>query len=120
MGAFDKIVAFDSYRQRVTHAPRIMHGKTSRVQVENTCPLFSAIGPSTRVGRYHSLVAQENAMPSCLRVTARAEDGEVMAVSHVEHPTFGLQFHPESILTTEGRAMAEGFMGVVRGVARCV
>ena len=99
----------------VTYAPQVMHGKASQVLLDKTCPLFSAIGDDTWVGRYHSLVVQENTMPSCLHVTARTKDGEVMAVCHVEHPTFGLQFHPESILTAEGRAMARGFMDVVRG-----
>jgi anthranilate synthase component 2 len=94
----------------VTYAPHIMHGKSSEVTLDQTCPLFSAIGPHARVGRYHSLVADEATLPSCLRVTARAKGGEVMAVSHVEHPTFGLQFHPESILTPTGHAMAEAFV----------
>ncbi|MBR3225583.1 MAG: hypothetical protein IKF78_09690 [Atopobiaceae bacterium] len=80
---------------------------------DETCPTFCAIGPSTQVGRYHSLIATEDTMPSCLRVTASTEGGEVMAVSHTEHPTFGLQFHPESILTPEGHAMARGFVNVV-------
>ena len=102
----------------VTYAPRVMHGKSSTVLLDETCPVFSAIGPSTQVGRYHSLVVTEAALPACLRVTARTKDGEVMAVSHVKHPTFGLQFHPESILTPDGRAMAEGFMSIVNATGK--
>ncbi len=103
----------EAFGAHITYAPRIMHGKSSRVLLDETCPIFKAVGPSTQVGRYHSLIAKESTMPSCLRVTASTEDGVVMAVSHTEHPTFGLQFHPESILTPEGHAMARGFVNVV-------
>lgn len=104
----------------VTYAPQIMHGKSSLAQVDRTCPLFARVESPTRVGRYHSLVADDATLPACLRVVARTDDGEVMAVQHAEHPTFGLQFHPESILTADGRAMAEGFLEVVRTFARAV
>lgn len=104
----------------VTYAPQIMHGKSSLAQVDRTCPLFAHVESPTRVGRYHSLVADDATLPACLRVVARTDDGEVMAVQHAEHPTFGLQFHPESILTADGRAMAEGFLEVVRTFARAV
>jgi anthranilate synthase component 2 len=97
-----------------------MHGKSSLAQVDRTCPLFARVESPTRVGRYHSLVADDATLPACLRVVARTDDGEVMAVQHAEHPTFGLQFHPESILTADGRAMAEGFLEVVRTFARAV
>ena len=100
---------------RVTYAPEIMHGKSSLIMFDDACPLFASIKFPARVGRYHSLVADEATLPACLQVVARTEDGEVMAVSHVEHPTFGLQFHPESILTPDGRAMVEAFLGVVHG-----
>jgi anthranilate synthase component 2 len=104
----------------VTYAPQIMHGKSSLAQVDRTCPLFARVESPARVGRYHSLVADDATLPACLRVVARTDDGEVMAVQHAEHPTFGLQFHPESILTADGRAMAEGFLEVVRTFARAV
>ena len=65
-----------------------------------------------RVARYHSLAASEESLPECLKVIARTEDGEVMAVQHAEHPTFGVQFHPESILTPDGRAMIENFLAI--------
>lgn len=104
----------------VTYAPQIMHGKSSLAQVDRTCPLFARVESLTRVGRYHSLVADDATLPACLRVVARTDDGEVMAVQHAEHPTFGLQFHPESILTADGRAMAEGFLEVVCTFARAV
>ncbi|MBO7674822.1 MAG: aminodeoxychorismate/anthranilate synthase component II [Atopobiaceae bacterium] len=104
----------EAHGATVTYAPKIMHGKSSPALVDPTCPLFAHVASPTRVGRYHSLVADEATLPPCLKVTARTEDGEVMAVQHVEHPMFGVQFHPESILTPEGRAMARGFLEVVR------
>ena len=67
-----------------------------------------------RVGRYHSLEADATRLPPCLKVTAQTEDGAVMAVQHVEHPTFGLQFHPESILTPAGAQLARNFLALVR------
>lgn len=98
----------------VTYAAEVMHGKSSTLAFDPACPLFSAVKEPLRVGRYHSLAAGEDALPACLRVVARSKDGEVMAVQHKEHPTFGLQFHPESILTPQGRAMAEAFVRLAR------
>lgn len=98
----------------ITYAAQVMHGKSSEILFSEDCPLFSTLTSPVLVGRYHSLMASEEQLPACLRVTARTKDGEIMAVQHVEHPTFGLQFHPESILTPDGRGMAEGFLEVVR------
>lgn len=104
----------EAFGATVGYAPEVMHGKSSIILFDGSCPLFEEIRFPARVGRYHSLVAVDETLPACLKVTARSESGEVMAVQHVEHPTFGVQFHPESILTPEGRAMAEGFMRAVR------
>lgn len=98
---------------KVAYAPQVMHGKPSVVILDRTCPLFYCIPSPAQVGRYHSLVADAESLPPCLKVTARSEDGEIMAVQHVEHPTFGVQFHPESILTPQGEAMAQGFLNAV-------
>ena len=107
---------------RVVPAPHIMHGKASEVTLDTDCPLFAGVGPKAQVARYHSLEADARSLPPCLRVVAANEAGEVMAVSHVEHPTFGLQFHPESILTPAGPAMMRNFLSVVseRAVAGLV
>ena len=64
------------------------------------------------VGRYHSLAAEEETMPSCLKVTARTGDGEIMAVSHTEYKVYGIQFHPESILTPHGNRILENFVKI--------
>jgi anthranilate synthase component 2 len=94
----------------VTHAPRLMHGKQSQVAVDRSCTLFKGLGPSLAAARYHSLAAVEATIPPCLRVTATSDDGQVMAVQHETYPIFGLQFHPESIMTPDGARMLEQFL----------
>lgn len=103
----------EAFGGRVVHAPRLMHGKASQVEVDTSCPLFAGLAPQQQVARYHSLVAEDESLPTCLRVVARSSEGEAMAVAHRSHPTFGLQFHPESILTPEGPAMMRAFLSLV-------
>ena len=67
-----------------------------------------------KVARYHSLAVQKESLPECLVVTAETEDGEIMAVRHKKYPVYGLQFHPESILTPQGRQMVENFLKITR------
>ncbi len=97
----------------IIHAPETMHGKSSVVLFEGDSAIFSGLRFPCTVGRYHSLEVDAKSLPSCLRVVAQNQDGEVMAVEHVEHPTFGLQFHPESILTPEGMTMVRNFCQVI-------
>ena len=96
----------------VTYAKTLMHGKSSIVTLDNGSALFKGFGETTEVARYHSLAADENTMPDCLKVTARTDDGEVMAVEHKEFKVYGVQFHPESILTPEGRKMLRNYLEV--------
>lgn len=96
----------------VTYAKELMHGKQSDSWVDAGSTLFRGLGDSTRVARYHSLAADPSTIPDTLRVTARTADGEVMAVEHVELPVFGVQFHPESILTPEGETMIANFLAI--------
>lgn len=96
----------------VGYAHELMHGKTSRIRVDTETPLFKGLPAEITVGRYHSLAADATSLPSCLRVTATAPDGEVMAVQHKSAPVFGLQFHPESIMTPDGRAILANFLEV--------
>ena len=100
----------EAYGATVGYAKRLMHGKQSRATLIVRRPLFGGCGPSELVGRYHSLAVIEETLPDCLMVTARAEDGEIMAVQHREYPVFGVQFHPESILTPAGKTMLRNFM----------
>lgn len=87
-----------------------MHGKQSKILTEEPCKIFSEIETPFLAARYHSLAVREETLPKELLVTARAEDGEIMAVMHREYPVYGLQFHPESILTPDGRKMIENFL----------
>ena len=96
---------------KVTYAKQLMHGKQSEVSLKES-KLFQGIGEVTTVARYHSLIAQKDTIPETLKVTAVTEDGEVMAVEHKEYPVYGVQFHPESILTPEGRTMLKNFLEV--------
>lgn len=96
----------------VGHAHALMHGKQSTTTLDSSCPLFAGLPEQVTVARYHSLAVDEATVPTCLRVVARAEDGEVMAVRHVDYPVFGLQFHPESIMTSDGAAMLANFLAV--------
>ena len=94
----------------VTYAKRLMHGKPSIATLDRTCPLFAGCPERTPVARYHSLAVDPKTIPSCLRVTAQTDDGEVMAVQHKTYPIFGVQFHPESILTPDGKTMLRNFI----------
>ncbi len=94
---------------KITYARTLMHGKQSRVRLQGG-RLFRGLPEEIAVGRYHSLAAEEDALPAALRVTARAEDGEIMAVAHTGAPVYGLQFHPESILTPQGETILRNFL----------
>ena len=90
-------------------ARRTMHGKTSMVTHDST-GVFRGMPNPIEVVRYHSLAVEENTLPKCLRVTARAEDGEVMGIRHTDFLVEGVQFHPESIMTFGGKRMLENFL----------
>ena len=94
----------------VTYAKQLMHGKQSVAKLDTDSVLFRGMEQEITVARYHSLAADPDTMPDCLRVTANTCDGEVMAVEHTEYPVYGVQFHPESVLTPEGRQIMENFL----------
>ena len=94
----------------VTYASRLMHGKQSDAKLELDCPIFEGCQEITPVARYHSLAADHDTMPKCLKVTALTDDGEIMAVQHEKYNIFGLQFHPESIMTPDGKIMLYNFI----------
>lgn len=94
----------------VTYAKELMHGKQSNVTFEADCPLFDGCPEIAPVARYHSLAADAATMPEELHVTAVADDGEIMAVQHKDYPIYGVQFHPESIMTPDGKQMLSNFI----------
>ncbi len=98
------------YGGKVIRAGRLMHGKSSFVEHDGR-GIFRGVENPFEATRYHSLVGERASIPGCLKVTARAtDDGEIMGVRHREHPITGVQFHPESILTTEGKKMIANFL----------
>lgn len=94
----------------ITYAKELMHGKQSMVEFDTESPLFAGCSKKAEVARYHSLAADEKTIPDDLVITARTTDGEVMAVQHKEYPIYGVQFHPESIMTAEGKRMLSNFI----------
>lgn len=96
----------------VTYAKELMHGKQSDVRFDKYCPLFRGCPETALVARYHSLAADAATIPEVLKITAVTTDGEVMAVQHKEYPIYGVQFHPESIMTPDGKQMLENFIGL--------
>lgn len=100
----------EAYGARITYAKKLMHGKQSQVEADTGCALFAGLPEKFPVARYHSLAAAADTIPEELAVTVRTEDGEIMSVAHKVHPIFGVQFHPESILTPDGRVILENFL----------
>ena len=105
-----------AYGATVTYARQLMHGKQSDAALDTDCPLFEGLPAVVPVARYHSLAADAATLPPCLKVTARVAgpEGEIMAVQHTEYPIFGVQFHPESIMTPNGEAMLANFLAFTK------
>lgn len=99
----------EAFGGTVGYAKALMHGKSSLTKLAPSCPLFQDLPPEIPVARYHSLAAKEP-LPPDLEAAAVTEDGEIMALQHKTHPTFGLQFHPESILTPDGETILKNFL----------
>lgn len=96
----------------VTYAKELMHGKQSQTVIDRSSKLFEGLSEEIPVARYHSLAADEKTMPECLKVIAKTADGEIMAVQHRDYPIFGVQFHPESIMTPDGKTMLKNFLNI--------
>lgn len=94
----------------VTYAKELMHGKDSLTYFDTDSTVFSGLPNKSKVARYHSLAASEDTIPTDLKVVAKTDDGEVMAVEHRYYPIYGVQFHPESIMTEYGKEMLRNFI----------
>jgi len=94
---------------RVVRAPQIFHGKSSTVQHDGKT-IFRGLEQSFKAGRYHSLIVENRELPSCLEVSAQTDDGIIMGLRHRDMPLEGVQFHPESIMTTEGKNLLANFL----------
>ncbi|MDD4449249.1 MAG: aminodeoxychorismate/anthranilate synthase component II [Sphaerochaeta sp.] len=96
----------------VTYASKLYHGKQSNAFLDLNSPLFSGLELVQKVGRYHSLSVVESTLSPDLVCTAHSDDGQVMAVQHTTYPLFGVQFHPESLLTPNGEIMLRNFLSL--------
>jgi anthranilate synthase/aminodeoxychorismate synthase-like glutamine amidotransferase len=94
----------------VRRAPKLMHGKTSQIYHQGT-GIFDGLPSPFEATRYHSLIVDEP-LPACLEVSAFTSEGDVMSLRHKTHPTFGVQFHPESILTKHGKQLLKNFLSI--------
>lgn len=96
----------------VTYAAHLMHGMQSEVKLDTTSPLFKGMKPEIKAGRYHSLAVKSSTLPPDLKEIAESDDGEVMAVGNDEKKIYGLQFHPESIMTPDGKQILTNFLHI--------
>ncbi|MDR2554909.1 MAG: aminodeoxychorismate/anthranilate synthase component II [Fibromonadaceae bacterium] len=100
----------EAFGATVSYAKTLMHGKSSVVSIDRSCKVFEGLPEKISAARYHSLATVESTMPECLITTARTEDGEIMGVMHKNFQIYGVQFHPESILTSDGKKIISNFL----------
>jgi len=101
------------YGGKVVRAARLMHGKTSPILHQGR-GLFAGLDNPFEAARYHSLIVEQESLPDCLEITARTPEGELMGLKHKDHDTWGVQFHPESVLTRQGMMLVENFLTLCR------
>ncbi len=102
----------EAYGATVGHAKQLMHGKQSGVAIDTNSPLFKGLSNTIDVARYHSLAALPDTLPDELEAIAHTDDGEIMAVQHRDYPIYGVQFHPESIMTPDGMTILKNFLEI--------
>jgi len=102
----------EAFGATIIHAKKLMHGKQSTAVLDTSSPIFKQLPEKIKAARYHSLAALRETIPECLNVIAETDDGEIMGVCHKEYPIYGLQFHPESILTPDGLKIIENFLNI--------
>ena len=96
----------------IVHAAKLMHGKQSTITIDNSDPIFQDLPKRIPAARYHSLIARRSSLPDSLKVIGEDDMGEIMAVRHTNYPVYGLQFHPESILTPDGMTILRNFLNI--------
>ena len=107
----------EAFGGKIVKAEHLMHGKASNIAIDNQSVLFAGLPQVIACGRYHSLIVEEASLPSCLRITARDENGQIMELEHTKFPIYGLQFHPESILSEDGKEILIRFLNLLPGVS---
>ena len=101
----------EAYGGSVVRAEHLMHGKSCMIN-HNGRAVFSDLSNPFEAGRYHSLIVERTSFPECLEITAESEEGEIMALGHREFPAYGVQFHPESVLTPDGKSILARFLAL--------
>jgi anthranilate synthase/aminodeoxychorismate synthase-like glutamine amidotransferase len=101
----------EAHGGKIVRAASLVHGKSSTIR-HNGNGLFSDLPMPFDAGRYHSLVVERSSFPACLEIIAESDDGEIMALRHREFPVYGVQFHPESVLTRDGKKILARFLGL--------
>jgi anthranilate synthase component II len=107
---------YEAYGGTVSYADKLMHGKSSIVTIDGENALFKGLPQNIQAARYHSLAGIKSTLPDSLKIIAWTRDNEIMAVCHKKYPVYGLQFHPESILTPKGKTIIENFLRLRRGL----
>ena len=102
----------EAFGGKVVHAPEIVHGKSDRVYILKDNPLLAGMENGFQAARYHSLIVEPERLPACLEVIAETKKHEIMALQHKEYKVYGVQFHPESIMTPEGRTILKNFLSL--------
>ena len=102
----------EGFGGNVVHAPEIVHGKADKVYLEAVSPIFKDMPDGFEAARYHSLIVEPESLPECLEVTAKTAKNEIMALQHKTLPVYGVQFHPESIMTPQGRTILKNFLSL--------
>ena len=101
----------EAHGGKIVRAASLVHGKSSTIR-HNGSGLFTGLPTPLEAGRYHSLVVERSSFPACLEIIAESDDGEIMALRHREFPMYGVQFHPESVLTCDGKKILTRFLAL--------
>lgn len=101
-----------AFGAKIIHAPQIIHGKSDNITIDSSCPIFKGFDSPISAGRYHSLIIDRETLPQQLKITAQSYDECIMGVMHKTLPIFGIQFHPESILTPNGMDIIKNFLDI--------
>ncbi|MCL1878094.1 MAG: aminodeoxychorismate/anthranilate synthase component II [Defluviitaleaceae bacterium] len=107
---FGMHIIYEAFGGKIGYAAKLMHGKASEVSVDTRAAIFADLPPFIQAGRYHSFACMKDSLPDSLEVISQADDGEIMAIRHRDFPVFGVQFHPQSILTPQGQKIIENFL----------
>ena len=108
----------EAFGGKIVKAKLPMHGKSTKISLNTSCPLFNGMPEHISAARYHSLIVDSISIPTCINVIATDGDGQIMAIRHKSHPTYGVQFHPESILTEFGNNIISNFLSEIAGIKK--